>query len=75
MLARKTYVFQEFLRFSQFPLWRVEPVSEPENAKRVQVVDMRFGTPTSPAFTVTALVDSGMRVLQSSFQFGPIRPR
>jgi inner membrane protein len=73
--ARSTAVFQEFLRFSQLPLWRISPVSSPENGKLVEVFDMRFGTPTAPGFMVSAKLDARLRVIETSFQFGRLRPR
>jgi inner membrane protein len=74
-VAGRTPAFQEFLRFSQFPLWRVSPVPEPENGKLVEVIDMRFGTPLAPAFKVSALLTPKFEVLQTWFQFGALRPR
>jgi hypothetical protein len=68
--AERLPVFQEFLRFSQFPLWRVSPSVEPENGRTVDVIDLRFGTPTAPAFIATATFDSNLRAVSSSFQFG-----
>jgi inner membrane protein len=68
--ARRTHTFQEFLRFAQYPLWRVMTVSEPEGAKEVRVVDLRFRT-----FAAQATVDSRLRVLNQSFQFGSARPK
>jgi hypothetical protein len=68
--ARRSPAVQEFLRFSQFPLWRVTPVAEPENGNMVEVFDLRFGDPQSPGFMASALVDSGNRVVRTSFQFG-----
>jgi inner membrane protein len=73
--AARTPTFQQFLSFSQFPLWRVSPADEPENAKAVEVMDMRFGSPLAPGFTVSAVVDSRLRVLRAAFQFGIVRPR
>jgi len=73
--AERLPVFQEFLRFSQFPLWRVSPSVEPENGKTVDVIDLRFGTPTAPAFIATATFDSNLRAVSSSFQFGLNRHR
>jgi len=43
--ARRTTTFQEFLRFSQYPLWKVTPLPAPEGSKVVEVFDLRFGTP------------------------------
>ncbi len=73
--ARRTPTIQEFLRFAQFPLWRIEPVSEPENGQRVEVLDMRFGTPLAPGFLASAVLDSNLRVIGTSFTFGAARPR
>jgi inner membrane protein len=71
--ARRTTTFQDFLRFSQFPMWRVLPVAEPENGTQVDVLDLRFGTPTAPGFMASAVVDAQFRVVRTSVQFGPIR--
>ncbi|HXB71850.1 MAG TPA: metal-dependent hydrolase [Candidatus Acidoferrales bacterium] len=73
--AARTTAFSEFLRFSQFPLWRVSPVPSPENGRLVEVFDMRFGTPIAPGFMVSAVVDSGLHVVQTGFQLGRFRPR
>jgi inner membrane protein len=73
--ARRTVVFQEFLRFSQFPLWRVTPNPAAENSKVVEAFDMRFGTPAAPGFVARAVVDGNLRVVDSSFTYGTLRPR
>jgi inner membrane protein len=73
--ARQCAAFEGFLRFSQFPLWRVTPYPALENAKLVEAFDLRFGTPMAPGFVARAVVDSGMRVVESSFSFGGARPR
>jgi hypothetical protein len=67
--ARATPVFQEFLRFSQFPIWRVWPAEQIENGKRVEAIDLRFGFPTAPAFYARALLNSSGKVIESSFHF------
>jgi len=74
-VARRTAAFQEFLRFSQFPFWRVSPVPDAEGGKMVQVLDLRFGTPLTPGFMVTAVLNSRLEVLATSFQWGALRPR
>jgi inner membrane protein len=61
--ARQASAVAVFLRFAQFPLWRVTPMSDPEGAQRVEVRDWRF------PFRASALVDASNRVLSSSFQF------
>jgi len=73
--AARTETFREFLRFSQFPFWRVSPVAEPENGKLVEVLDMRFGTPLAPGFMASALLSGKLEVIETHFQFGVARPR
>src|SRR5581483_2188476 len=68
--ARRTETFERFLEFSDAPLWTVSPAPEPENAKLVDAIDLRFGTPAAPGFSAEALVNSRLQVLQTSFQFG-----
>ncbi len=68
--ARRTAAFQEFIRFSQFPLWRVLPVPEPEGFKQVDIIDMRFGTPAAPGFMVSAELNPQLQAIRTSFQFG-----
>ena len=46
--ALRAPLIQEYLRFAQFPLWRVTPADQPENARLVEVFDLRFGTPREP---------------------------
>lgn len=71
--ARGTALFREFLNFSQFPLWRVLPVADPENGRQVDAMDLRFGTPADPSFMASAVVDAGLHVVRTTFQFGPGR--
>jgi inner membrane protein len=73
--ARATVAFQEFLRFSQFPFWRVTPNPAVENGKIVEAFDMRFGTPAAPGFVARAVVDANLRVVESNFSYGTLRPR
>jgi inner membrane protein len=68
--AARSPVFQEFLRFSQFPLWRVSPAADLENGKVVEVIDLRFGNPPAPAFMVSATINSQLQPVSTSFQFG-----
>jgi len=73
--AAATPTFRIFLGFSQFPLWRVTPVAQPENGQAVEVFDMRFGTPLEPGFMAGAVLDGRGRVVSTTFQFGVPRPR
>ena len=68
--ARQTSVFQQFLTFVEFPLWRITMPPELQGGKRVELYDMRFGTPSQPGFHTTALLDAHDRVLTAAFQFG-----
>jgi inner membrane protein len=73
--ARRSPTIQEFLRFSQFPLWRVTPWSAIENGRLVEVLDMRFGSPVAPGFMASAIVNGLGQVTESTFHFGVPRPR
>ena len=73
--AAQTPVFQRFLSFSPFPLWRAMPVAEPEGATGVEVFDLRFGDPRQGSFVTTAIVDPSNHVESSRFSFGRIPPR
>jgi inner membrane protein len=73
--ARQTAVFQQFLTFVQFPLWQVTAAPEFDNRKRVDLFDMRFGTPSQPGFHTSALLDAHDQVLKTSFDFGGPPPR
>jgi inner membrane protein len=74
-VARRTRTFQVFLTFAQFPYWSVTPVSEPENGKRIDVLDMRFGSPPATGFKATAILDDRLSAVETSFTFGALRPR
>jgi len=73
--ARRDATIREFLRFAQFPLWRITPWPEIENGRVVEVFDMRFGTPSAPGFMAKAILNGRGEVIQSEFQFGTPRAR
>jgi len=63
--ARATQPFQAFARFNQLPFWRVTPV---DDLVRVDLIDLRFGTPWQPGFAVaTALVTPDGHVREARF--------
>ncbi len=63
--AMRTRPFQVFSRWSQVPFWRVTPVGDD---LRLDLIDLRFGTPDSPGFAgVSALIDRSGNVLRSGF--------
>ena len=63
--ALRTHPFEVFSRWSQVPFWRVTPVGDD---LRLDLIDLRFGTPDSPSFAgVSAVVDRQGNVLRSGF--------
>jgi inner membrane protein len=65
--ALRTHPFQVFTRWAQVPFWRVTPVGDD---LRLDLIDLRFGTPDNPGFAgVSALVDRMGNVLRSGFGF------
>jgi inner membrane protein len=74
-LASEHEPFRVFLDFAQYPVWTVTPVSEPPGGRRVQLTDLRFGTPRRPGFTAVALLDDRSRVTRSWFSFSRPTPR
>jgi len=73
--ARRTPSFQQFLAFSRFPFWRIQPLTEPEAGWLGQAMDLRFGTPLAPGFMVSARLNARLQVLGTTFQFGAARPK
>jgi inner membrane protein len=67
--ATATEPFQAFLMFAQYPLWTATPLSDPPDGERVQVCDMRFGTPNRARFSAIAVLDGKLGVLRSWFSF------
>lgn len=63
--ALRTHPFQVFSRWSQAPFWRVTPVGDD---LRLDLIDLRFGSPDNPGFAgVSAVVDRMGNVLRSGF--------
>ncbi len=73
--ASRDPVFQRFMSFSAFRLWRTLPVAEPEGATEVRLFDLRFGTPQNPGFVTTGIVNPSGALESSAFGFGRLRPR
>lgn len=67
--ARKTDTFQAFAKFNQLPFWKVTSAG---GNTRVQLIDLRFGTPQRAGFATSALIAPDGRVLESRFGLGPI---
>ena len=73
--ARRTPVFQDFLRFAQYPLWRVIPIPDPEDGVRVEAMDLRFGAPGQPGFVATAILNARLEPVRVWFEFARAGPR
>ncbi|HWQ57190.1 MAG TPA: metal-dependent hydrolase [Bryobacteraceae bacterium] len=71
--ALRTRTMREFLRFAQYPLWRVSPNGDAQPGTRVEAFDMRFGTPLDPGFMAAVILDERLNPVRESFTFG--RPR
>jgi inner membrane protein len=67
--ARLTRPFDVFRRFSQVQFWKVTPLPD---ASRVELIDLRFGTPDRPGFEAEALVDATGHVRDAQFGFGAL---
>src|SRR5262249_41601592 len=66
-IARRTPAFEEFAKFNQLPFWKITPVPD---GIRVDLVDLRFGTPEFPGFMATTVVDSAGNPRDPRFTFG-----
>ena len=63
--ALRTRPFQVFSKFAQMPFWTVTPA---DGGLRLDLLDLRFGTPGAPGFAnVTAQVDAQGKVVRSGF--------
>ena len=71
MAARATHVFQAFLGFDQAPFWKVTP--EDDDTTRVDLVDLRFGTPRMPGFAAASAIVT-MQGMVRDVRFGMAIP-
>jgi inner membrane protein len=61
----RTPPFQNFIRWSQLPFWKITPVAE---GLRLDLIDLRFGSPDRPGFaSVAAIVDRTGKILRAGF--------
>jgi len=51
--ARAAPAFQSFAQFDQLPFWKTSPLAD---GTRVELIDLRFGTPQHPGFEASANV-------------------
>lgn len=69
--AQQTPAFQAIRRFSHTLHWRQLPLADPEGAVEVLATDMRFALPGEGRFAARAVLNSGMRIIESEFRFTP----
>ncbi len=65
--ARATPAFQTFARFDQLPFWKTTPLAD---GTRVELIDLRFGTPQHPGFEASAKVDASGSVQDARITLG-----
>jgi len=65
--ARRVRAFQVLERFDQLPFWKITPVPD---GIRVELIDMRFGTPQRPGLEARATVDASGGVGDVDLGFG-----
>jgi inner membrane protein len=68
--AKKTNEFDALIAFSSFPLWRVTPDGGSEGSSKVELFDLRFGTPLVPGLEASAIVDANGAVRSAAVNFG-----
>jgi hypothetical protein len=69
--AQATEPFRYFLYFARFPVWSEEPVILKQGTgKRLELTDLRFGTPRGVSFHCIALENGSGQVLGSWFTYG-----
>ncbi len=67
--ARRTPEARAFLTFAQFPVWRMQPIPEPEGATLVEATDVRFGAPEEGHFQLRIVLDGNRRPVSARFSF------
>ena len=73
--AKHTREFDSLVRYSSFPLWKVTAGSDPQSRARVELFDLRFGTPASPGLQASGFVDGSNRVEDPAVKFGPLQSK
>jgi len=72
-IARKTPAFEGFAQFCRLPFWKVTPLVD---GTRVEMIDLRFGSPENPGFEASAVVDASGQAHDAKFTFGqPVKVR
>jgi inner membrane protein len=69
--AKQTEPFRYLLYFARFPVWSQQPVTTADGpATRIDLTDLRFGTPGAGSFHSIALENSRSQVLGAWFTYG-----
>jgi inner membrane protein len=69
--ASRTPEFSYFLYFTRFPVWSIQPVALRDGTgKRLELTDLRFGSPGQGDFHCIAVESPAGKVLRSWFTFG-----
>ncbi|MGA8025956.1 MAG: metal-dependent hydrolase [Bryobacteraceae bacterium] len=69
--AKATAPFRYFLYFARFPVWSEEPVTmDTDRGTRLDLSDLRFGTPGAGSFHCIALENGADQILESRFTYG-----
>ena len=67
--SRPEFAYMSY--FSRFPVWSVAPlVARQEQGHRVELTDLRFGSPGAGAFHCVAVIDAAGNVRNSWFTYG-----
>ncbi len=67
--ARREFAYLSY--FARFPVWSVAPLETAQGeGKRVELTDLRFGSPGAGSFHCVAVVDATGRVRNSWFTYG-----
>jgi inner membrane protein len=65
--ARSTDAFQVFAGFDQVPFWKTTRV---EGGTEIELIDLRFGSPSSPGFEASTVVDEQGVAHNARVRFG-----
>jgi inner membrane protein len=70
--AKTEEPFRYFLYFARFPIWSESPVDlNGKRGTRIELTDLRFGSPGAGSFHCIALENDRNQVLQTWFTYGP----
>jgi inner membrane protein len=68
--VQREEAFRFFLYFARFPVWSQQTVIWKESeARRIELADLRFGSPGVGSFHCVAIADAAGRVLESWFTY------